>query len=218
MFEPPSRETNTPAYVPSHGTNGGNFDLPPLPPPVRRRRWPWVAGAAAFVLVLVGVFAAAVLVGGEREPSTAKPASELASLGTACRINGMLSDGVNGIKLRCEDGRWASVEVPTLDEPGPEIPPRLDQFQLSLRVTSKKCFGSAGCNVKVKVQAGWAMTLDPATTWELTYEVTGDEDGPIIDTMEITGDQYTVNEEHISTPSRSTKLRIKATSIDQVGI
>ena len=62
------------------------------------------------------------------------------------------------------------------------------------------------------------MALDPSTTWELTYEVSGVEDGPLIDTIEITGDRYEVAEHSAGTPRRSTKLTIKPTAVNQVGL
>lgn len=93
-----------------------------------------------------------------------------------------------------------------------------DNIELSLKTTEKQCFGSAGCIVKVKVEAGWDSTLSPDETWEVTYEITGDESGPIVGSFDVTGQQYDVNTENLSTKSKSTKIRIKVTSVDKLGI
>jgi len=39
------------------------------------------------------------------------------------------------------------------------------------------------------------------------------EDGPLIDTLEVTGDQVASNEENASTPSADTELTVKVTEI-----
>lgn len=108
---------------------------------------------------------------------------------------------------------------PVVNEPPPVVydTPKIADFAVNVKVTSKQCFGSAGCNVEVKTTLiKGLVTLDPAITYDLTYELTGDESGPIVDTMEMTGDQYTGGgTKLISTPSSGTTIRARITSIEQ---
>jgi hypothetical protein len=55
-------------------------------------------------------------------------------------------------------------------------------------------------------------------TWLVTYEITGDEDGPAIGTLELTGTMFTADEEDLSTRSSSTKIGIKVTDVTKVGV
>jgi len=213
----PSRENIPPNYIQyppvDPATNMGPA-YPLIAPPKRRRRWPWIAGTAA-VLALAGVFTAAVLL---RTPDAAAPTSsapEFASAGSSCPIDSAMAAGVNGVRLRCESGRWATVEDTAMEKP-PAVAPLLSDITLTVRIKEKKCFGSAGCNVTFEVDMAMIAPM-PDGTWELTYEVAGVEDGPLIDTIEITGDQYTVSEQVVGTPRKSTKLTVKATDLQQVG-
>jgi hypothetical protein len=86
--------------------------------------------------------------------------------------------------------------------------PQLSDFTAKLRTKSKQCFGSAGCNVTMKVVLGWGRSYDPSKTYELTFQITGDESGPIIDTADIQGDMYTVSEQFLSTASSSADPKI----------
>lgn len=96
--------------------------------------------------------------------------------------------------------------------------PKIRDFEVKVKVTSKQCFGSAGCNIQVKTTlAKGLVSLDPAVTYELTFELLGDESGPIVDTMELHGDQYTGGgTKFLSTPSSGTRITARITSIEQV--
>jgi hypothetical protein len=59
--------------------------------------------------------------------------------------------------------------------------------------------------------------LSEDDTWEVTYQVSGDEDGPIIGTFEVTGTSYEVQEESLSTRSRNTKVGVEVTDVEKVG-
>jgi len=98
----------------------------------------------------------------------------------------------------------------------PYHPTKLD-FQLKLKITQKKCFGSAGCLIEYHVDLAYAgAPLDDSDTWVVTYEVSGVEDGPAINTLEVTGDQMSYDEtESAETPSSSTKLRVKVTDVEK---
>jgi hypothetical protein len=90
-------------------------------------------------------------------------------------------------------------------------------FRIDVVVTSKHCFGSAGCNLEYDVDLTYAGTtpLDPDGTWTLIYEVDGGKDGPQIENLTLTGDgKATVpQDESISTSSGSAVLTAHVTSV-----
>lgn len=103
----------------------------------------------------------------------------------------------------------------------PEPDPTLaaSDVKLSMKITEKQCFGSAGCNVSLKVQMAYAgLPLSSDDTWQVIYQITGADDGPVVGSFEVTGDQYTINEESVSTKSSKSKLQIKVTDVSKVGI
>jgi hypothetical protein len=86
--------------------------------------------------------------------------------------------------------------------------PTADDFELTVRILSKRCFGSAGCNIDFRNEVAYTAfdELNPATTYELTYEVLGSED-PHINTMTLRGDRYTTDEtEFIGTDTADDEL------------
>ncbi|MEU6244578.1 hypothetical protein [Streptomyces sp. NPDC047024] len=94
--------------------------------------------------------------------------------------------------------------------------PTSEDFELTLKTTEKQCFGSAGCNVTVEPNLSYlgVTSLDPEKTISITYEVHGDENGPVIETMELTDqDQLTYDPVSISTAARSTKVTAKITDV-----
>jgi hypothetical protein len=68
----------------------------------------------------------------------------------------------------------------------------LDDFVPTLRVTDKQCFGSAGCNVTVEADLEYVHDLATLEdrTYSITLSITGDESGPVITTIDGTGDSY----------------------------
>ncbi|MER7720847.1 hypothetical protein ABTX99_28540 [Streptomyces flaveolus] len=116
------------------------------------------------------------------------------------------------------------VATATVDEPAPEpsyATPVPDDFTMTLRTTSRQCFGSAGCNVTVEPSLAYMSLaeLDPDATYEITYEIKGDESGPVIETAELS-DKTTLNytPTSITTASSSTKVSVKITDIRTQGI
>ncbi|MEH0985739.1 hypothetical protein [Micromonospora sp. CPCC 205556] len=83
-----------------------------------------------------------------------------------------------------------------------EAPTKKD-FKLAVKVLRKKCFGSAGCNISYRIDVTYTGTgLDPANTYEVTYEVRGGED-PMVNTFEVTGDTASVQQEEDGSTRRS---------------
>ena len=114
----------------------------------------------------------------------------------------------------------------SLAPPEPTEPPEpdytnltRDDLELTLKTTESSCFGSAGGLQTVQIEVGIdgtvADNLDPDVQWDVTYRLTGDENGPIIGTFSIYPDgQYDVNEEFLSTPTCATKPAIAITQVD----
>lgn len=116
----------------------------------------------------------------------------------------------------------ASPAVETTEEATPEyIDPTADNFEVTLKTTHRQCFGyGVGCNVTVKPELTFldlgGEKLDPDKTYEITYEITGDESGPVIDTMTLSdGSSLNFHETDLSTPSSATKTRIKITDVQE---
>jgi hypothetical protein len=88
-------------------------------------------------------------------------------------------------------------------------------FKLTAKILSKQCFGSAGCNVSYRILVAYTgPTLDPAVTYDVLYSVTGGEDGPVSNTLKITGDESSVDEEEsLSTKNKSAKLTVVISDI-----
>jgi hypothetical protein len=103
---------------------------------------------------------------------------------------------------------WAaSVAVPT---PKPVV--AAQDFAVELKVISKKCFGSAGCNVTVEPAITYLGTLTTEMACDLTYSVSGDESGETIETAEhVQGSSYRVQQTMLTT--KSTKVVPAATMI-----
>jgi hypothetical protein len=109
---------------------------------------------------------------------------------------------------------------PPLEETAPPTSydtPQLSDFSVKLKTISKQCFGSIGCNwvVQVKLSEFGSLSLDPSVTYYLTYRLTGDESGAIIGTIDVTGDQYSVEDgnEIISTKANAIIPKITLTEL-----
>ena len=96
-----------------------------------------------------------------------------------------------------------------------------DSFTIDLKTKSKQCFGSAGCNLTVEPDLAYVGVddIDPDATYEITYEIHGDESGPIIETAELS-DQTSLNytPSIISTPSSGTKVTVEITDVAEQGV
>lgn len=164
----------------------------------RKSKTPWIiAGVVGFLLLasLVGALAVAAATDSKRQAAPAPVAGP-------------------GVQQVVPDP--AAVE----DSPTPPGPtPKVADFKLTPKVTDKQCFGEFGCNVEVRVDVGYnGPTLSEFDTWLLTYQVSGDESGPIIGSFDINGTTHSVNTEALTTPSRNTKITIKVLSVEKIGI
>lgn len=102
------------------------------------------------------------------------------------------------------------------EESGSPVVYDIDDFSIDLIVKSKECHGSGcvvGVDSELTIHAG-LPTSD--NVWDITYEITGGEDGPIIETITLTKDGYTGGQDvNFITPSRDTKPKAKITRVIQ---
>lgn len=94
-------------------------------------------------------------------------------------------------------------------------------FAMDLRTTERQCFGSAGCNITVEPTLSYVGDwngVDPDAVYSITYEIRGDESGPVIETAELSDEtslSYTPT--LISTASSSKKVSVKITDVVMQG-
>lgn len=200
----PGRPPVNPGYPPQQWTAPAAYTQPPTtPPPAPRKRrvliWVGLALAAIVGLGLAGgILSAAQDLGKTSAPTNAAPLPQ-----DKC------GGGV------CDAGTAAQPAVTTAAAPVPHAP----DFELTPKIRSKQCFGSAGCLVDVQIKVGYdGAPLSDDDTWQVTYELTGDESGPIIGSFEVTGSTYDENTESLSTKSSRTKIKIKVTDVEKVGL
>lgn len=104
------------------------------------------------------------------------------------------------------------------EEPEPVYDvPTADDFTMELRTTRRKCFGSAGCNVTVEPELtydGLTEDLDPDAVYEITYEIGGVEDGPVIETAELSEQsKVSYSQVTVSTASAGAELSVEVTGV-----
>lgn len=73
----------------------------------------------------------------------------------------------------------------------PAVPEPFD-YQLTLKVISQQCFGTAGCVFVVEPEVAWVGQAEQPTdgSYDLTYTITGDKSGPVIGTVTISRARY----------------------------
>jgi hypothetical protein len=87
---------------------------------------------------------------------------------------------------------------------------------VDLKVTSKQCFGSAGCSVLVEPHLTYTKNLSDLNgqSCQITYSITGDESGEVIGTVSSVGSELTVRSSAISTPKSATPVTATVTAVD----
>lgn len=90
-------------------------------------------------------------------------------------------------------------------------------WQLSLKIKSKECFGSAGCSVEFTPRLKWmgpGPKPEEDSSYDITYEVKGPEDGAITGTISTHGTHYDDDTTYVSTSNSRVKLTVKITQIE----
>jgi hypothetical protein len=173
------------------------FPPPPPPAPPKKSRTNVIVIGAA-VAVIAAIVGTGVVVVQSRDDDS-KPAA--------------------ATKSTSEDAVTAAAEEPDPTPTYTEVD--ADSFTIKIRTTKRQCFGSAGCNMTVEpnlTYLGDSEDIDPDAVYEITYEIHGDESGPVIETAELT-DQTSLNytPSLISTASASTKVSVEITDVTQGG-
>lgn len=174
-------------------------DSPPPPPPAPKKprtNLVIIASAAAVIAAVIGTGAVLAQSGSDDgKPSTAATSSATS----------------------------ADVSATPAEDPEPTYGTVNEaSFSIKLKTTSRQCFGSAGCNVTVEPDVtylGDPDGIDPSATFDITYEIHGDESGPVIETAELSNrTSLHYSESMISTPSAGTEVSVEITDVTQEGL
>lgn len=183
---------------PPAGAAAPGFTPPPPPRnPGGKRPW-WrrgfvVAPASFLIGLTIGGGAAA---GGEAAVTAAKPATTITVTAPAAEP--------------------AAAEKTTAPPPADDYTPKPADFRVSLSVTEKQCFGSAGCNITYRIKPEYVGTnpVPEGKTYTITYQVDGGEDGPKINSFTLENGTATYDQEElVSVKSAKAKLSAKVTSV-----
>lgn len=138
------------------------LSLPGSPPPARTTRGGisrLLAGVIALFAGLIGFGVGAAVFSGDPAPADTASSASPSESSTAA----------------------------TTDTSVPAYTPKKSDFSIKVKVTSKQCFGSAGCSVQYAVDPTYVGLQTLTGSWEVTYEVRGGSDGPITGTIELHG-------------------------------
>lgn len=119
-----------------------------------------------------------------------------------------------------ERGSEVSTIADEVDDESAEEPaaPTLasTDFKVSVSITDRECFGSAGCNIEFAVRPEYVGFEDPSDGHYLvTYEVRGVEDGPQIGSFELEGDSLSFEPDGAAqTVSPSQKISAVVTGVE----
>ncbi|MGW0550547.1 hypothetical protein [Streptomyces altiplanensis] len=177
----------------SHTTPPPMPESPP-PTPKKNRTNAIIIGAAA--AVIAAVVATGVVVVQSTDDSS-KPTTSAAESSTPDT-----------------DAVADAAEEPDLEPTYAEVD--ADSFAIKLRTTKRQCFGSAGCNVTVEPDLTYVGIddIDPDAVYDITYEIRGDQSGPVIATAELSdGTSLNFTPSLISTASASKKISVEITDV-----
>jgi hypothetical protein len=192
-------EMTPPETTPVDTTPGETAPLETKPKKISKKTWLIAGGGFGAVLLIAVTIASTLVIARSGGPHPA--ASPTAA-----------------IAIDPEQQATAAEPVPTETTPAPGPSLAATDLTLTPKVTEKQCFGSAGCNVTVKITVGYGgPTLSEDDTWEVTYQLTGDESGPIVGSFELSGAKYDQDEISLSTKSSKTKITAKATDVEVSG-
>ena len=95
-----------------------------------------------------------------------------------------------------------------------------DDLIVTFKIKHKQCFGSAGCNVTVSPDISYigadSDSIDPDKTYEITYEIYGDESGTIVETATLTDrTSLSLSSSDVSTTSSTKKITGEVTDVEE---
>lgn len=175
-------------------------DQIPASPPRRPRRIGWILG----ILGIVGAFVLGIVIGGV---GGAIGGATVASVARA-------AGATPAVAASDDPAGTLDTPLPT-EEPSQAFEYTADTFTIKLKTSGKQCYGSAGCNLTVEPVLSTIDTslIPDDASGTLTYEIDGGEDGPVIDTIDLTGKQYSSSSTVLSTTSSSKKPSVKITDV-----
>ncbi|MFE7727417.1 hypothetical protein ACFU5D_16680 [Streptomyces anthocyanicus] len=170
-------------------------DFPPTTAPKKSRTNAIIIGAAvAIIAAIIGTGVVVV----QNQNGDSKPA---ATAETSTPAEDLAAPAVE----ETEDPEPAYAELTPAD------------FEMKLRTTRRQCFGSAGCNLTVEpdlTYTGLTGDIDPDAVYDITYEIKGDESGPVIATAELSNEtSLNYRPSLITTVSSGTKVSVKITDV-----
>lgn len=101
--------------------------------------------------------------------------------------------------------------APTSSDP---FEPTIDDFDVETSVKEQTCFDSYGCNTTLRTEPVYVGEGVPVGNWEVTYEITGIEDGPMIRSFDVTGEEVSFEDEaFVQMPGRDAEVEIEITDV-----
>lgn len=170
------------------------------PPAPKRSRWRSI-GIPVGTGILGLIIGSASASGGNASPATASgPTSTITTTQTETATE------------------TAPADSSSTDSAPADFTPSARDFTIGLKIKSKECFGSAGCNVtyEPKLTYKGSTPLPEDSSYEITYRVTGGSDGAQVNTLTTDGKNYDTSDEMVSTARQSTKLGVKITDVEKV--
>lgn len=169
-----------------------NTPAPPQRPARAARRWPWIAGIVAALLVGIAIGA------GSAEP----------------RKDGQAASDQAVPSAAAGQAAPAASPAPTTTVAPEPVKPTPEQFTIAVKVIEKKCFGSAGCLITYTIDPQYIGTSPlPEETITVVYEVLGGDD-PQTNRFKVADSKATMDgEETIQTPKSSSVLTAKVTAV-----
>ncbi|MFD5514462.1 hypothetical protein [Streptomyces sp. NPDC127066] len=172
---------------------------PPASPPLSQKKRTNAIIIGSAVAVIAAIVTTGIVVVRATDRDDSKPATSTSS-GT----------GANAATAVAEDSEPTYIDLTA------------DSFAIELKTTKRQCFGSAGCNVTVEPDLTLEVdseSVDPDSVYEITYEIHGDESGPVIETAELTN-QTSLNyrPSAISTAAAGTKVSVEITGVTARGV
>lgn len=155
------------------------------------------------IWILILVFAVGLVVG--------VGASSLAfNVGDGEEMTDASSAETNDVSEEMDEEGYSEVE-----EESDNYTPIPEDFEVDLTVTEQECFGSAGCNLALRVEPNYVGSKFPESgEFEITYEVTGIEDAPQIQTFTLDGAEFSFTPEiRVQTESESSEPRAEVTDV-----
>ncbi|RZQ61279.1 hypothetical protein [Amycolatopsis suaedae] len=151
------------------------------------------------ILMAGSVVVAVSLIGGGRPSEPRLPSPTVA---TSPAVNFQLPD------LLRSSPPSSTRTMPALAEPV------ASDYAIELKIQSKKCYGSAGCNVEVEPSVSSGNPAASMYRCDLTYTISGDESGDVVETADAQGPgTWRVNRTMISTARNSVKPKAAVTDV-----